>query len=91
MRPALIRTKDVAAMLGLRLPSFYRRRAALEAAGFPGPVTACGLRWDPVAIDAWLAGLRAPAPAPDPHAVPAADDVAAWQTELDRRLQGPRP
>jgi hypothetical protein len=53
----------------------WRRRRALEAAGFPPPVPALGNRWDPAAIDRWLATQRGEAVEP-----------ADWEQRLAARL-----
>lgn len=68
----LLSAPQVAAQLGHRAAWFYRNRARLQAQhGFPAPVDGCGLRWDPVAIGAWLDAQRhgARAPAADPEQV----------------------
>ena len=53
IEPRGMRTRDVAAYLGLSVSTYYTRRAGLEAAGFPAadPLTR---RVDRIAIDAWL-------------------------------------
>jgi predicted DNA-binding transcriptional regulator AlpA len=78
----LLRTPEVAALLAMSVESFYRRRAALDAAGFPKPVPGMGVRYDPLAIQEWLAAQRTRPGA----TTPPLDDVAGWQAELDRRL-----
>lgn len=63
---ALLTAHQVAAALSLRSArSFHNRRAALEAEGFPRPVRGLPDRWDPAAIEAWLAAQRPAAAAPD--------------------------
>jgi predicted DNA-binding transcriptional regulator AlpA len=59
LRP-LLTAHQVAMALALDSAlSFHRRRRALEADhGFPEPVPGLGLRWDPAAIEAWLARRR---------------------------------
>lgn len=60
MSRTLLTTAQVAARLGhpgaAGVAWFYRHRRALRADRFPEPVTGCGYRWDPAAIDAWLDG-----------------------------------
>lgn len=53
LEPRGMRSRDVAAYLGLSTAGFYSKRAGLEAAGFPraDPLTR---RFDRDAIDAWL-------------------------------------
>jgi predicted DNA-binding transcriptional regulator AlpA len=75
VRP-LLTTRDVAALLGISVAYWYRRRRELEARGFPPPIPALGNRWDPVAIDRWLAAQRGEAP-PEP---------ADWEQRLAARL-----
>lgn len=67
----LLTAPQVAAQLGHRAAWFYRNRARLQQQhGFPPPVDGCGLRWDPVAIGAWLdRRAHTPAPAADPEQV----------------------
>lgn len=72
--PRGLKTCDVAAYLGLSQTDFFRKRAAMEAAGFPrpDPITR---RYDRRAIDAWLdrrSGL-------DPYSA----DEDAWMRRLD--------
>lgn len=69
----LLRARDVAALLGWSVNYWYRRRSALEAAGFPRPlrVGKLGTRWDPAAIEAWLAAQRG--------------DPAGWEARLVTR------
>ena len=57
----------------LALPSaraFHCRRRRLEQAGFPPPVAGLPDRWDPRAIEAWLAAQR-----PPEHAAPDAAEA----------------
>lgn len=77
----LLTSRDVAALLGVTREYFYRRRATLEAKGFPPPIPALGNRWDPTAIDAWLARERGEAPA----------EPAGWEERLAARLDTPAP
>lgn len=84
----LLTRAEVAAQLGMTPATFGRRLATLRRAGFPAPVPHMGRRYDPRAIEAWLAAQRTPpgAPADDPTgAAPPAEDVAGWQAVLDRR------
>jgi predicted DNA-binding transcriptional regulator AlpA len=74
IRP-LLTACEVAGLLGLTRAAWYRRRRALEAAGFPAPVPALGNRWDPAAIDHWLAIQRGEAVEP-----------ADWEQRLAARL-----
>jgi predicted DNA-binding transcriptional regulator AlpA len=78
VRP-LLTARDVAALLGVTVSYWYRRRRALEAAGFPPPVPALGNRWDPVAIERWLAAQRGEALA----------EPADWEQRLAARLDTP--
>lgn len=80
----LINTAEVAELLGMTVHTFYRRRAQLHRVGFPNPVPGMGIRYDPLAIQAWLARQRTASATPAPP--PMQDDVAGWQGELDRRL-----
>ena len=73
---------QVAEALKITPRMFRRRRPAMEAAGFPRPLPGLRGRWDPLAIEAWLATLRQPLTA----AVAAGDD-RALQAEMDRRAQ----
>ena len=59
--------------VALALPSaraFHCRRRRLEQAGFPPPVAGLPDRWDPRAIEAWLAAQR-----PPEHAAPDAAEA----------------
>jgi predicted DNA-binding transcriptional regulator AlpA len=78
VRP-LLTARDVAALLGVTVSYWYRRRRALEAAGFPPPVPALGNRWDPVAIERWLAAQRGEALV----------EPAEWEQRLAARLDTP--
>lgn len=71
----LLSARDVAELLGWSVNYWYRRRAALEAAGFPRPlrVGKVGTRWDPAAIEAWLAAKR--------------NDLPGWEARLAARLE----
>lgn len=80
IRP-LLTAREVAQLLGMTRAAWYRRRPALEAAGFPPPVPALGNRWDPAAIERWLAAQRGEAP-PEP---------ADWGQRLAARLDTPAP
>lgn len=73
--PKLLTSRQVAEIFGWSLEHWRRQRPKLEAAGFPGPVTPPGTRWDPVAIERWLARQRGDV---------AGDD---WQGELEARLE----
>ena len=57
-REPLLTKHGVAERLYHTLHWFAYHRAKLEAAGFPPPVPACGERWDPQAIDNWIARQR---------------------------------
>ncbi|WP_206934188.1 hypothetical protein [Roseococcus thiosulfatophilus] len=72
MTPRLLTSHQVAELLGLRPRQFGARRAGLEAAGFPGPVAGLPDRWDPLAIEAWLAAQRGETAA---QAAPSVEDV----------------
>ena len=52
--PLAIGAADVAAMLGMTTGSFYTRRAALEADGFPPRLPGLA-RWSRPAIADWIA------------------------------------
>lgn len=67
--------KQVARYLGMATSSFYRKRAALEAAGFPGRDPLVGL-WDRDAIDEWRARRR--------HSSATADAGQQWLDALDQ-------
>lgn len=78
----LIRRERVARKLRRSLSWFERNRPSLEAAGFPRPVPAMGLRWDERAIDAWLdAQLPAYAGATDPADAAVAEAKAALRAQ----------
>lgn len=63
--PRLITSTAVAELLGITRRQFMNRRRRLEAEhGFPPPVAGLPERWDPIAIEAWLAQQRPPAPTP---------------------------
>lgn len=80
MRP-LLTAHQVAQLLALPGPrSFSARRRRLEAEGFPPPVPGLGLRWDPVAIDAWRQRVAGMAPI-------GADQVAGAEAELIARAR----
>lgn len=58
MRP-LLDAPALAHLLGISTTRFLRRRPQLEMEhGFPPPVRGLALRWDPLAIEAWLAAQR---------------------------------
>jgi predicted DNA-binding transcriptional regulator AlpA len=75
----LLRAREVAALLGVALHWWYRHRRALEAEGFPAPVRLSRgvARWDPAAIEGWLAARRG--------------DVSGWQAKLDMRFESLEP
>lgn len=57
----LLTMRQVGERLGHGYHWFRKRRFKLEREdGFPKPVRGVGLRWDPAAIDAWLAAQREP-------------------------------
>jgi hypothetical protein len=57
MERRLSPAREVAVMLGRSKALLDRHRARPEAEhGFPAPVAAVGLRWDVLAIEAWLDG-----------------------------------
>jgi predicted DNA-binding transcriptional regulator AlpA len=60
----LLTSAQVGRALGHSATWFLRRRADLEATGFPRPVDQCGMRWDPAAIEDWLDAQRRAAAAP---------------------------
>ena len=49
-----ITTREVARVLGHAIEWFYKHRARLEGEGFPKPIPGLGLRWDSVAVEAWI-------------------------------------
>ena len=62
-RPNLIDARQVAERLGRGVSWFYcTRQTLIDKHGFPDPVPGIGLRWDPVAIDRWLAAQCGEAP-----------------------------
>ena len=73
---------QAAEALGLTVPGFCRRRAQLEASGFPRPLPGLRRRYDPLAIQGWLARLRGE---PAHSVTPEDHGDAALQAELDRR------
>lgn len=59
MTAALWQMAQVADRLALTPAAFRARRRRLEADhGFPPPVPGLGLRWDGLAVEAWLARNR---------------------------------
>ena len=83
---------------------FYKNRADLEELGFPMPVPGLGHRYDPVAVEAWLARWRliatteaerdeAPAASTLSLVPPEADDeeVTRILAERTRRLAAGEP
>lgn len=53
----LLDASEVAKRLGRSRSWFYDHQKELDAAGFPRPLPVVD-RWDPAAIDAWLAAQR---------------------------------
>ena len=82
----LLRAPEVAALLGMSVRAFHAARARLRDRGFPAPVPGMGPRYDPRAIEAWLARAQGKAAASPP-----VEDIAGWQAELDRRAMRGRP
>jgi hypothetical protein len=68
--PRLITATEVAELLGITRLQFLARRRRLEAEhDFPAAVAGLPDRWDPLAIEGWLASQRrASPPGPDPAA-----------------------
>ena len=79
----MLRRVQVAALLDMTYASLSCALPGLRARGFPEPVPGSRGRYDPRAIEAWLARPRGEGPR-DPQ--PPVEDLAAWQAELDRRL-----
>lgn len=71
--PAFIRYADAAEMLGVSATTFYSRRSALEAEGFPAPdpILKRYLRAD---VEAWIRSRRR---------VPDADTVQVGGAEIN--------
>lgn len=88
MREPLLTFPEVAERLGVPLNSLYRNHRVLrEEHGFPAPVPGLGRRWDPQAIENWLATQRGE-PVPIGQLLPpdtTTAEVFDWQQELDRR------
>jgi len=93
----LITRAALARMLGLTVEKLYKRQKELEANPvnpLPGPVLGnmSGARWDPAAIERWIAagGEHAPAnPATTAPLASAKASVEDWGAQLDsnaRRL-----
>ena len=83
MSTKLLNMREVGERLGHGYHWFRKRRHAMQKdQGFPEPVRTCGLRWDPRAIDAWIAGQGAPRVTVDPKL--GAIDFA---TVLDNRAE----
>lgn len=81
MPEALLTATQVSRVLGHRSPTWFpRHRTRLEAEGFPLPVKGVGPRWDPLAIEAWLAQQR-------PAAHSTAPATGDWEARLMARLQ----
>jgi hypothetical protein len=73
--PGLLTATQVADLLGLGRRSFMARRRRLQAEhDFPAAVAGLPDRWDPLAIEAWLASQR-PATPPGPDAAAEAEAV----------------
>jgi predicted DNA-binding transcriptional regulator AlpA len=71
----LITATQVAELLGIGRRQFLMRRSRLQSDhGFPPAVAGLPDRWDPLAIDAWLASQRPAAP-PAPDAAAEAEAV----------------
>lgn len=62
----LLTVEEVARVLRITPRTFRRRRAELQAGGFPAPVPGLPDRWDRVAIEAWLDRQIPAAAAQDP-------------------------
>lgn len=80
--PRLLTVAQVAARLGIATETLYRTiRRLRDDHGFPRPLPGLSHRYDPLAIDAWIARWRAEAPRlpEDP------DNLAKIQAEIDRR------
>jgi hypothetical protein len=80
-------TAELAAKLGILPKQFSNARRRLRAAGFPEALPGLKGRYDPLAIEGWLARLRGAtgtAPGGVPAASPEEIDYAAI---LDRRAE----
>lgn len=84
----LLRTPEVARLLGLSVERFYRVRPKLEAEGFPRPRAPFTNRWSADAVTAWINAQSEPAPEPSPAAatLPADEDGQGWAAYLRGRL-----
>lgn len=80
-------TAEVATKLGISLARFRAIRRRLRAAGFPDPLPALRDRYDPLAIEGWLARIRGDIGSqPGTAAVGGADEVD-YGAILDRRAE----
>lgn len=76
-----ISAAEAAERLGITLSVFQRRRRRLRQAGFPEPVPGLFNRYDPLAIEAWLARQRTPTQAAERKPL----DEQDWDRILDER------
>lgn len=84
----LLTMREVAARLGYGYDWFRKHRAALERDHkFPAMVPGCGFRWDPRAIDRWLARQDGAEPAADPLTVDIAATLDARAAAIAERMQ----
>lgn len=80
----LLNMREVGERLGHSYHWFRKRRRAMERdQHFPGPITTCGLRWDPRAIDEWVAAQGQTA---TPH-LDGGDGPRNFAAELDARAE----
>lgn len=89
--PAVIFADEIAARLGCHRDTFLAKRAALEAMGFPAPMScfARPLRWHRAAVLAWIeTGETAPASPASHTDAPEQQDAAGCSNviTLERRL-----
>lgn len=74
---------ELAARLQVSRQWLARRHGHLRAAhGFPPPLPGLGLRWDPRAVDAWIARQTQ---APDTSEREASSPALDWSSVLDGR------
>ena len=87
-RPLTLSTAEVAAHLGISLNRFYRSRRGLRATGFPEALPSLPGRYDPLAIEGWIAGFRGTALASPANAVElSTDDHVRWAEIIDQRAE----
>lgn len=84
----LLTMREVAERLAHGYDWFRRQRKTLERdEGFPKPVSGCGNRWDPRAIDRWLAAQGGPAVTVNVDIADVANKLDGRARQIGERLQ----